>query len=541
MKTWFAGASALLLISACSASKEATAALEGMGLGTPTSSPMVKYESKSGSGDDITLKNVTLGPENDQLKAASVTFGGLDMPAGGKPTFVSVELKDITMAKPIPGAKFNLKTIKVDGLNQVTGEYAATFFKGGEPGEPPPFEQLAFSKISLNGLTFAADGVEGTPGKYNVALGELSLSNLKDKIFGGAHMSGFKGDFDVPGEVAGGIPVKGTFDLGTADVKNIRGDIYEKAIASSMSAAAGGPAGDPMAGLTSPLEAGYDEFTWTGMNVDASGAKLAMSKVEQKLTRNAQGVVTKVTMPKATLSLTGDSAGGMLGSQLIAGLSAVGYPSKSIELYGGGDSTYDPATDLTRYENFSFGLTDGLDVKLNGGFMGLTQALNALFAASSTIPGATPGSDPFSDPQNPQAPPAPPAPDLSALKLVDLDLTLTDKSLVNFMLGLGSNAMFGGSGDKEALRADIVNQVTAMAAGGLPGVDKAVANEFSAAVAGFVKQPGTLNIKLKPAAPLALADEKAAGTAQTKQTLGFSATFTPSPGAPAPAAPAKPN
>jgi len=93
--------------------------------------------------------------------------------------------------------------------------------------------------------------------------------------------------------------------------------------------------------------------------------------------------------------------------------------------------------------------------------------------------------------------------------------------------------------DKEAFRADIVNQITAMAAGDLPGVDKSVASEFANAVAGFVKQPGTLNIKMKPATPVPLADDKA-GPA-TKVSLGFSATFTPLPGAPAPAAPAKPN
>src|SRR5689334_9454184 len=175
MKMWVAGASALLLMSACSASKEATAALESMNLSTGKSSEMVKYESKSGSGDDITLKNVTLGPEADSLKAASLTFGGLDMPAGGKPTMTSVELSGITLGKPMPGAKFNLKTVKLEGLNPVTGAYVAQLFKGGDPGQPPPLEQLGFSKISVNGLTFNADGMDGAPGKVNVALGEFSI------------------------------------------------------------------------------------------------------------------------------------------------------------------------------------------------------------------------------------------------------------------------------------------------------------------------------------------------------------------------------
>ena len=48
MKMWFAGACALLMMTACSASKEATAALDGMGLSTGTSSELLKYEGKSG-------------------------------------------------------------------------------------------------------------------------------------------------------------------------------------------------------------------------------------------------------------------------------------------------------------------------------------------------------------------------------------------------------------------------------------------------------------------------------------------------------------
>jgi hypothetical protein len=57
-----------------------------------------------------------------------------------------------------------------------------------------------------------------------------------------------------------------------------------------------------------------------------------------------------------------------------------------------------------------------------------------------------------------------------------------------------------------------------------------LANEFTSALAAFVKQPGSLSIKMKPAAPVAL--DGAAPL--TKQSLGFSASFTPSPAAPAP-------
>lgn len=538
MKIWIASAAALMLVSACGVSKEATAALEAMNLTTGESSELVKYETKSGSGDKVTLKNVTLGPAGQgALKAAEMTLGGLDVSEGGKPVVTSLALKDITIGDLPAGAAFNLKTVTVDGLNPVTGEFLAATFKGGDAGEPPPFEQMGFGKVSVNGMTFAFDGASlGQPGKVNVQLGEFSISNLKDQLFGGAHLSGLKGDFDVPAEATGGVPIKGTFDFGTSDVKNIRGDVYAKMFDAGMASMMGGGSmqGSMMASMSSPLEAGYDEFTWSGMNIDASGAKLAVSKMEQKLTRNAEGVVTKISMPQTKVTFTTDAAGGALGQQAGMMIAAFGYPSKSIEIYGGGDATFDPATDTTRYVDYSFGLTDALDIKVNGGFQGLTMAMSALYTALETMGGPMSGGDPFADPSDPQSlPPAPDMSGLNALKLVDLDLTVTDKSLVTFLMGLGANPMFGGTGDVETIRTDVVNQVTALM-GDIPNVDKAVSSEFSTAIAAFLKQPGTLNLKFKPAQPLAFAGD-AAGPAQTKQSLGFSATFTPSPAAPKPA------
>src|SRR6185503_7090049 len=106
--------------------------------------------------------------------------------------------------------------------------------------------------------------------------------------FGNTHLSGLKGDFDIP-EQAMGLPVKGAFDFGTSDIKNIRGKLFEEAVTAGMAAAT-----DPsaMAGINSrimealgsPIDPGYDAFNWSGMNIEASGAKLVISKVDQKVT-----------------------------------------------------------------------------------------------------------------------------------------------------------------------------------------------------------------------------------------------------------------
>jgi hypothetical protein len=531
MKIWIASASALLMAAACSASKDATAALAAMNLQEGSSSPIVKYEGKSGNGDTITLKNVVIGPGGTGLKAASMALGGLDMAEDGKPVVTSITLKGIAPEQALPqGMKFNLNTIAVEGLNPVAGKFMASAFAGGEPGEPPPFEQWEFSKISINGMTFSSDGAAELPGKVNVQLGEFSISDLKNTLVGNTHLSGLKGDFDIPPEAAG-FPVKGTFDFGTSDIKNIRGKLFEEAIAAGMAAAV-----DPtaMAGINtkimeslgSPIDPGYDSFTWSGMNIDASGATLAVSKVDQKVTRNAQGIATAISTPRSTVTFTADSAGGAIGQQATMGLALVGYPSSTIELYGEGDATYDPATDTTRYVKSNFGLTDGVDFKMTGGVQGLTKALGALLDAADTFQQSmTPPVDPGDGTTPPPAPTQPDFTEIANLKIVDLDLTITDKTLVNFVLGV---AAMGSGGDVETLRADIVNQINALAGSLPPGaVDQAVATEFTTAMAAFMKQPGSLNIKMKPAQPMALGALGAGPV--TKQQLGFSATFTPSP------------
>jgi hypothetical protein len=131
--------------------------------------------------------------------------------------------------------------------------------------------------------------------------------------------------------------------------------------------------------------------------------------------------------------------------------------------------------------------------------------------------------------QNPADPTAVPAPNLdfvSLLKLVDFDVTITDKAVVGMM-----TAMTGQT--EEAARADLANQILASTQDLVTGAnaEPALANEFTSALAAFVKQPGSLNIRMKPAAPVALGGADAAPL--TKQSLGFSATYTPSPAAPA--------
>ena len=63
------------------------------------------------------------------------------------------------------------------------------------------------------------------------------------------------------------------------------------------------------------------------------------------------------------------------------------------------------------------------------------------------------------------------------------------------------------------------------------GIDADLANEATAAIGAFLREPGTLRIQMKPKFPVGAMSLM---MSPTKESLGFSATFTP-------LAPATPN
>ncbi len=521
MKTWIACASALALLAACGSSKEANEAFAAMNIGDGKEG-MIRYEGKSGSGDKITLKNVILGPEGQGVKAQSMALDGLAMSEDGKPLFTGVVIKNLSPEEQVPGVTFKLATVALDGLSPVVGQYlAGAFQEGGPQGAPPAFEAWEMGKFSVNGLVVNTDLAQMgmSSGVVNVYLDEFSVSDLKDTVFGGSKFAGFKGDFDVPAEAGAGFPIVGKFDFGTGEVKGIQGGIFAQAVEAGMSAAMDPAAmatlqSDIMASLTSPLEAGYDSLTWTPILIEASGAKLTSTAVKQTIKRDANGVAVGLTQPRSSITFATDSAGGQLGQMAGMFLSMIGYPT--IELYGSADATFDPATDLTRYADYNFGLTDGFDIQAKGGFFGMKEAIGVVMSAADSM-GAY---DPYADPSAP--PPAPDFSGLSVFRIADLELTLTDKSFVNKMFALAP--MMGG-GDPEVLRNDIINMLsTAGADFTSAGVDPALSNELTAAVSSFIQSPGKLTVKLAPPQPVA---PMAEGATLTKETLGFSVTHTP--------------
>lgn len=511
MKRGLIAATALLIVGACSDGRDAAAAIEAMKL-SESGVGAVKYSTKTASGDKFTFKNVVFSLGTDaSIAAETMVLDGLDLTGEGKPVVSDIILSGLSPEAAAPGVAISVKEIALRDLNPVMGAYLADVFANGPDATAPAFESWGLGSASLNGLEVKTDlaQVGAGAGSFNVSLGELSFADLEKSALGRFSLSGLKGDFDVPAEAGFGFPMKGSFDFGVGEIKNFRAGVFANALAAGFQsamdpAAAVGLEAAMMKAMSSPIDPGYDELSWSEMNIDAAGLKLATSKIGQKVSRNGDGVAVSVSSPRASMTLTADAAQGQLGAIVGGALGAIGY--QTLELYGETEATFDPKTDTTRFTKYGLGLKDGFDLVLTGGFKGVQSAMSSLISAA--------GADPLA---------AGAEPDLSGLgdlTLVDLDLKLTDKSFVNRMLNLSG---FLGAPDAESLRTDIVNQVLALQTDlSSAGVDPGLATELLGAVAEFIRTPGTLSLKMTPKAPLRFGD--VSGPEQlTKDALGLSA------------------
>lgn len=496
-------------------------------------------------------------------KAETMKLNGLTM-KNGKPLARDIVVSGVTPAFPMDGATLRVGALGFEGMNEATGQFIAGAFTKEGPGAPPAFADWAFKKASIGGVTFSTtiEQDEGEDGKVNAQLGELSFSNLENQTLGLTRFSGLKGDLDIPGA----MPVKGTFDLGTFDIEKFRLGMYVKLFEAGMKSAEEGAEKPDFSKLledyTSPLETTFDAARWTGALVDVSGVKFVASPYSTTVTRNADGVATAVNTPRWTMTLSADSSGGALGAMSLMMLAMGGYPANSIELYSEGAATFDPVKDLTHWDNYNFGVSDLVDIKASGGIIGLKQAMPSLVQGFVGImeaveTSANTAADDADDSDandadgddgddadegddadsEDDAPPSPGAmmdnPDmmqsamqlgfaLMSLQVTDLDVSLTDKKLVDLIL----TQVASESGKSAAtLRTDLAAQL--QGAGELmsgAGIDPAIANELTTALSGFMSAPGTLHIQLKPKNPIGAMTFM---MSPTKESLGFSATFTP--------------
>lgn len=632
----------LLVLSACGTSAETRQALVQMNILENNPDAPVSYASQSGSGNDVTLRNVELrapasfagmlgapqrsavqidtpvpppevvtddedviedesdgadasdSEDEDELsqaeisqalrdafaeatdepppgpvtvaRAETLTFRGLTL-KDGKPVARDIIATNLTPAQDLGPVKLKLGSLSFEGMNEATGAFIAALVAQDAGAAPPAFEAWGFDKASLGGFTLAAEipQQQGGTGSVNIALGELSFAGVADRKLALAVLDGVKGDLNVPGMP----PVVGTFDLGRMELGDINLKYFADQIGSVMQ-----PLMNPLepfdyaamyADMTSPIDGGLDRFDWTGAKVDISGVKFDVSPVHTQATRNEDGVVVALTAPRYTMTLKTDASGGTLGAMGLMGLAMMGYDSDTVELFFQGDASFDPAKDYTRWDNYHVGVTDLADVKLSVGLLGLQKALpNLMQSLSSFTPpmleepeeaegedgdegedGTEDDADDADGEVEEEGDPSgmfagDPAAMMSLmmgllpLQLTDLDIEITDAKLVNLIV---ENQAITAGQSAEDYRADLVAMITASSVFmSDAGVDAAIAQELATAASGFMSGPGTLRIQLKPKTPFGMVT--AFSSPITKESLGFTATFTPTPPAvePPPAA-----
>ncbi|HOY80209.1 MAG TPA: hypothetical protein PLN33_20525 [Hyphomonadaceae bacterium] len=590
MKLRLAFASVLALSTAACASGPALEALTAMQIIENNAGDGISYAGRSGSGGNLTLRNVTLktpasvplvvdvdleegaapvvpsapAPAKSEIvaRAETLTFTGLDMKAG-KPVFTGMVARGVTpVQESSDEPQMKIGSIGIEGMNAATGAFIAGAFTKEGPGQAPPFEQWAFKNATVKDVVIAGEiggdaGKDSAPdstpnptGSVKFEMGELTVANVKDKMIGLTRFGGIKGDINVPGS----FPVAGVFDLGTLDITNIRAGMFSDAFAAGMGAADGSEPdwGKVFAGYTSPLEAGLDGIKWSGMSANFSGLKIEGTPTSYTTVRNADGVVVATKVPLSAFKLTADSEGGSLGAMGLMLMAMGGYPSNVLEVYSQGEATFDPGKDLTRYESYTVGVTDIAEIKVAGGVLGLKKALPTLLTGLMTMAEATgsiadeamdedaapedgddadsdadadaEGGNPLSSiPREAQGAAMQMVMALITLQVTDLDISITDKQLVKLLL----NQLAPSSGQSvEAYRQDLVNIITGSKVFMTDaGVEEALAAEVTTAVAGFLSQPGTLRIQIKPKTPFGAMS--AMMGMPTKESLGFSATFTP--------------
>ena len=565
----------LLVLSACGTSPDAMQPLQSMKITPDGEQVGLSYKSMSGSGNDVILKDVQLRsrvgpamkidvplgpPEADQppappapasssektseivARADSVTLKGLTM-KDGKPTVRDIVFSNIAPTSLPAGATVNVGSVVLEGMNEATGRFVAAAFAQDDAGEPPAFEQWGFSKAGIGAMTlaFAIPQEGGAAGKVNIQLGELSFSDLKDKKIGLARLDGLKGDLDIPGMP----PVVGTFDLGRMEIGGINTDRLTSAFAQSWNQRMNPGAPVDYAAMykdyTSPLDGGVDRVFWDGAKADISGLKFSLNGLNSTIKRNADGVAVGIDFPRTTLKLTADSSGGSMGAMGLMLMAMGGYDSNVVEAYLAGVASFDPAKDITRWDNYNLGVTDAFDVKVSLGVEGLQKALPTLLSAISQIEAAEAakaGDDDTDEDADADEDQDSGAKDgglfgnpamgslvmgLLPLQLTDIDMSITDQKVVNLILE--RQAASAGQ-DVAAFRQDLVTMLAGSAVFMKDaGIDAAIADELSAAASGFMAGPGTLRIQLKPKQPLGVMS--AMLMPLTKESLGFEATFTP--------------
>ena len=433
------------------------------------------------------------------VKAARLEFDGLGM-FDGQANFALMKLSDITIT-PAEGSE-NQSAGKINSIELVnpspqTAAWVASLLGKGEPAPFPESGALSFDRWAVSGVNFNVSDASGT-GLFTID--SVHVSDLKEEKAGLLGLSNLTFDFAE----AAGTDIR--IALEGFGLKGIHYGLLSDAV-SAGAGAAGDPATLASAIQSDPANPGYDAMVLKALKADIVGASVDMPGLESSVSRDAQGLATKVATNPFTLTV--GPRDNPDGEQFAAALATVGY--ETLTFSGQGESLYDPDADLVT-------LVKGKNYwKLNEGFK---LDVSAKYAGTKAIAAAQVASlDESADPE------AMLNAVMENVVVHGIEIALDDDGILDRSI----NAYAAQSGeDPAALRSQLSGMfaMAPMFAAGT-GIDPAIVTELATALSSFVTEPKVLTISLAPKAPIkAQAFVDAASDpskALTRETLGFSA------------------
>lgn len=469
------------------------------------------FDSSNVDGDKATFSNVTiltdeLSDEGDGTKivADSIVFDGLGM-FDGKANFSHMTISNLTMTAAEVDAgeegSGSVKSIELINPSPELAAWVSAVVAGEDPGDLPEGDALSFDKWSVDDVVVSMK--EGNAKSGSFKIDDLQVVGFDAERMDGLTVSSLSMQMVDPSE-----DMDLDLNIGSMTLQGL-----DKAMFGEMMDSMDDPgfAAGARAGLSGPISAddpaspGFDGMSLKDMTAKVSGVNLDIDELSSIVSRDKQGRATKISTKPFTIHLT--TGEGELGTQLAAGLAAMGY--EEITLKGASEQIYDPETDMMTMpqgKNY-YELTDGFKLNMSGKYQG-TKAIAAAQQAGDDLD---------------QMPQEQLQTMMESFVLHNLKIELDDDGIVD--RGFNAYATMNGQ-DPQQLRNQAAGMMAMapMMAGGA-GIDPAIASEVATALSGFLTDPKTLTIELAPESPLVLADfaEMDDPSAITKAKLGLSA------------------
>ena len=363
---------------------------------------------------------------------------------------------------------------------------------------------MGFDLFRVGSVSFQpGEGVEAAP---DLTIAKFEVQGVSNLVAEKVAFEGLK--FFVPAELA---DEDLTINLDEIFIDNVDMSLI-KAVADNADDEDAMVAAVMDALYANPLDPGFDNFKLDNFLVEGGGIKFTLPSVDVRNTRLEDGTATKSVMDEFTMTFTADAQGGTFGSQIAPMLGMLGY--EEIVVKAAAESTYDPETDVLTMPTYYLNWVDAIRIDMTGSFGGIKaygEKLTAVdYASMADMVDPTAFEDEF-------------VAALSELIIEDMTIKIDDNGL--FDKGLALAATMQGT-DPEALRGQI-----GMFAGMIPllggetGVDPALLGQVATAVSGFIQEPGTLTVTLKPDTPIT-ADVFMDPANITVERLGFEMTAT---------------